>query len=67
MTLPQPTPAVRGDNAQNSTDPANIENPAENARGRAEQLDPFDQPPTTQPPQPLHQGPLFNTDKGISG
>lgn len=66
MTLPQPTPAPRGDTSDNSTDPANIENPAYNAEGRPEQKDVYDGSPTTQPPQPLNQGPLFNTDKGIT-
>ena len=63
--LPQPTPAPTPD--VNNTDPANIENPAENAKGRPEQLDTEDRLTTYQPPQPLNQGKLFNTDKGISG
>ncbi len=67
MTLPQPTPAPRGDKANNSTDEANEENAAENAEGRPEQKDFYDGSPTTQPPQPVNQGRLFDTDKGISG
>ena len=65
--LPQPTPAVRGDTASNSTDPANIENAPENEEGRPEQKDFFDGDPTTQPPRPINQGKLFDTDKGIHG
>lgn len=65
--LPQPTPAPRPD--RNNTDPAdeNLENAAENSKGRPEQLDTQDRLTTYQPPQPLNQGKLFNTDKGISG
>lgn len=57
----------------NSTSGAEIENAPEGGADQThyteQQADPADTDPggTTQPPQPINQGPLFNTDKGTSG
>lgn len=67
MTVPTPAPAPD----VNATDQAsgNLENPAygPNSQFASQQTDPYDGDPTTQPPQPVGQTALFNTDNGTHG